>query len=259
MDLQLKGKRALVTGSTAGIGLAIAQALAHEGANVVVNGRTQPRVDEAIRAVGGGATGVAADAGTAEGVARIIAAAPDVDILVNNVGIFAAVPFDQIDDDQWKRFFEVNVLSGARLSRHHLPRMLKRNAGRILFISSESGLQIPVEMVHYGVTKTAQLGLARGLAEATRGTGVTVNAILPGPTRSEGVVDFVASLAAQQKKSPRDVERDFFLHARPTSLLQRFEEPAEIGAFVAFVASPLGSGINGASLRVDGGVVRSIA
>lgn len=259
MDLQLKGKRALVTGSTAGIGLAIAQALAHEGANVVVNGRTQARVDEAIRAVGGGATGVAADAGTAEGVARLIAAAPDVDILVNNVGIFAAVPFDQIDDDQWKRFFEVNVLSGARLSRHHLPRMLKRNAGRILFISSESGLQIPVEMVHYGVTKTAQLGLARGLAEATRGTGVTVNAILPGPTRSEGVVDFVASLAAQQKKSPRDVERDFFLHARPTSLLQRFEEPAEIGAFVAFVASPLGSGINGASLRVDGGVVRSIA
>jgi NAD(P)-dependent dehydrogenase (short-subunit alcohol dehydrogenase family) len=259
MDLQLKGKRALVTGSTAGIGLAIAQALAREGANVVVNGRTQARVDAAVREVGHGATGVAADAGTAEGVARLIAAAPDVDILVNNVGIFAAVPFDQIDDDQWKRIFEVNVLSGARLSRHHLPRMLTRNTGRILFISSESGLQIPVEMVHYGVTKTAQLGLARGLAEATRGTGVTVNAILPGPTRSEGVVDFIASLAAQQKKKLQEVERDFFQHARPTSLLQRFEEPAEIGAFCAFVASPLASGINGASLRVDGGVVRSIA
>jgi NAD(P)-dependent dehydrogenase (short-subunit alcohol dehydrogenase family) len=259
MDLQLRGKRALVTGSTAGIGLAIAQALAGEGANVIVNGRTQERVDAAIRSVGAGATGVAADAGSAEGVERLIAAAPDLDILVNNVGIFAAVPFDQIDDGQWQRIFEVNVLSGARLSRHHLPRMLKRNAGRILFISSESGLQIPVEMVHYGVTKTAQLALARGLAEATRGTGVTVNAILPGPTRSEGVGDFVAGLAAQQKKSAQEVERDFFRHARPTSLLQRFEEPAEIGAFVAFVASPLASGINGASLRVDGGVVRSIA
>jgi NAD(P)-dependent dehydrogenase (short-subunit alcohol dehydrogenase family) len=259
MDLQLKGKRALVTGSTAGIGLSIAQALAREGANVIVNGRTQERVDAAIRAVGTGATGVAADAGTAEGVARLIAAAPDLDILVNNVGIFAAVPFDQIDDGQWMRIFEVNVLSGARLARHHLPRMLKRNSGRILFISSESGLQIPVEMVHYGVTKTAQLALARGLAEATRGTAVTVNAILPGPTRSEGVVDFVAGLAAQQKKSAQDVERDFFQHARPSSLLQRFEDPAEIGAFVAFVASPLASGINGASLRVDGGVVRSIA
>jgi len=259
MDLQLRGKRALVTGSTAGIGLAIAQALAREGANVIVNGRTQERVDAAIRAVGAGATGIAADAGTAEGVGRLIAAAPDLDVLVNNVGIFAAVPFDQIDDSQWQRIFEVNVLSGARLSRHHLPRMLKRNAGRILFISSESGLQIPVEMVHYGVTKTAQLALARGLAEATRGTGVTVNAILPGPTRSEGVGDFVAGLAAQQKKSAQEVERDFFQHARPTSLLQRFEDPAEIAAFVAFVASPLASGINGASLRVDGGVVRSIA
>jgi NAD(P)-dependent dehydrogenase (short-subunit alcohol dehydrogenase family) len=259
MDLQLRGKRALVTGSTAGIGLAIAQALAREGANVIVNGRTQERVDAAIGSVGAGATGIAADAGTAEGVGRLIAAAPDLDVLVNNVGIFAAVPFDQIDDGQWQRIFEVNVLSGARLSRHHLPRMLKRNAGRILFISSESGLQIPVEMVHYGVTKTAQLALARGLAEATRGTGVTVNAILPGPTRSEGVGDFVAGLAAQQKKSAEEVERDFFQHARPTSLLQRFEDPAEIAAFVAFVASPLASGINGASLRVDGGVVRSIA
>jgi NAD(P)-dependent dehydrogenase (short-subunit alcohol dehydrogenase family) len=258
MDLQLKGKRALVTGSTAGIGLAIAQELAREGASVVVNGRTRERVDEAVQKTPG-STGVAADAGTAEGVAKIVAAAPDLDILVNNVGIFAAVPFEQIDDQQWLRIFEVNVLSGVRLSRHHLPRMLRRNFGRILFISSESGLQIPVEMVHYGVTKTAQLALARGLAEATRGTRVTVNAILPGPTRSEGVVDFVSGLAAQQNKSAEEVERDFFQHARPTSLLQRFEDPAEIAAFVAFVASPLSSGINGAALRVDGGVVRSIA
>jgi NAD(P)-dependent dehydrogenase (short-subunit alcohol dehydrogenase family) len=259
MDLQLRGKRALVTGSTAGIGLAIAQALAAEGARVIVNGRTQERVDAAVRQVRGEVSGVAADAGTVAGVQRLIEAAPDLDILINNVGIFAAVPFDKIDDAQWQRIFEVNVLSGVRLSRHHLPRMLARNFGRIVFISSESGLQIPVEMVHYGVTKTAQLALARGLAEATRGTKVTVNAVLPGPTRSEGVADFVSGLAAQQKKSAAEVERDFFLHARPTSLLQRFEDPAEIGPFVAFVASPLASAINGASLRVDGGVVRSIA
>ena len=258
MDLELKGKRALVTGSTAGIGFAIAQELSREGASVVVNGRTQERVDAAVRQLQGDVRGVAADAGTAEGVAKLVAAAPDLDILVNNVGIFAAVPFEQIDDGQWQRIFEVNVLSGARLSRHHLPRMLRRNQGRILFISSESGLQIPVEMIHYGVTKTAQLALARGLAEATRGTQVTVNAILPGPTRSEGVGDFVAGLAAQQKKSAQEVERDFFQHARPSSLLQRFEDPAEIAALVAFVASPRASGINGASLRVDGGVVRSI-
>ena len=264
MDLQLGGKRALVTGSTAGIGLAIAEALAREGAEVVVNGRTQERVDAALREIRAAVpqaklAGVAADLGSAEGAAKVVAQAPDLDILVNNVGIFAAGPFEQIDDRQWQRIFEVNVLSGVRLARHHLPRMLRRNFGRIVFISSESGLQIPVEMVHYGVTKTAQLALARGLAEATRGSDVTVNSVLPGPTRSEGVEQFVEGLAAQQRKSAEEVERDFFQHARPTSLLQRFEDPAEIGAFVAFVASPLGSGINGASLRVDGGVVRSIA
>jgi NAD(P)-dependent dehydrogenase (short-subunit alcohol dehydrogenase family) len=264
MDLQLGGRRALVTGSTAGIGLAIAESLAREGAEVVVNGRTPERVEAAIREIreevpDARLSGIAADLGSAEGAAKVIAEAPDLDILVNNVGIFAAVPFEQIDDAQWQRIFEVNVLSGVRLARHHLPRMLRRNFGRIIFISSESGLQIPVEMVHYGVTKTAQLALARGLAEATRGSDVTVNAVLPGPTKSEGVEQFVEGLAAQQKKSADEVERDFFQHARPTSLLQRFEDPAEIGAFVAFVASPLASGINGASLRVDGGVVRSIA
>jgi NAD(P)-dependent dehydrogenase (short-subunit alcohol dehydrogenase family) len=264
MDLQLGGRRALVTGSTAGIGLAIAESLAREGAEVVVNGRTPERVEAAIREIreevpDARLSGIAADLGSAEGAAKVIAEAPDLDILVNNVGIFAAVPFEQIDDAQWQRIFEVNVLSGVRLARHHLPRMLRRNFGRIIFISSESGLQIPVEMVHYGVTKTAQLALARGLAEATRGSDVTVNAVLPGPTKSEGVEQFVEGLAAQQKKSADEVERDFFQHARPTSLLQRLEDPAEIGAFVAFVASPLASGINGASLRVDGGVVRSIA
>ena len=203
MDLQLRGKRALVTGSTAGIGLAIAQALAAEGARVIVNGRTEERVAAAVRQVRGEVSGVAADAGTAAGVQRLIEAAPDLDVLVNNVGIFAAVPFEQIDDGQWQRIFEVNVLSGVRLSRHHFPRMLARNLGRIVFISSESGLQIPVEMIHYGVTKTAQLALARGLAEATRGTNVTVNAVLPGPTRSEGVTDFVSGWPRSRRSRRR--------------------------------------------------------
>ncbi len=264
MDLGLGGKRALVTGSTGGIGLAIAAARAREGATVVVNGRTHERVDAAIaqvaaRAPAAEVRGVAADLGTAEGAERVLAAAPDLDVLVNNVGVFEAKAFPEIPDADWTRFLEVNVLSGVRLSRHHLPRMLARGWGRILFISSESGLQIPAEMIHYGVTKTAQLGLARGLAELTRGTSVTVNAILPGPTRSEGVAEFVESLARHERKSAAEVEREFFLTARPTSLLQRFETVEEIAEFVAFVASPLASGVNGASLRVDGGVVRSIA
>ncbi len=263
MDLQLRGRTALVTGSTAGIGLAIAAALAGEGARVIVNGRTCGRVDEAIRAVRERApeasvTGVVADLGTADGAAAVVAAAPDLDVLVNNVGIFEAKAFPAIPDEDWARFLEVNVLSGVRLSRHHLPRMLERRWGRILFISSESALQIPAEMIHYGVTKTAQLGLARGLAELTRGTAVTVNSILAGPTLSEGVGQFVESLARHTGKRADEVERDFFQTARPTSLLQRFETPDEIAALVAFVASERASGVNGAALRVDGGVVRAI-
>ncbi len=263
MDLQLQGKRAVVTGSTGGIGLAIAQALAREGAVVVVNGRTQARVDAAVQVVRGSAReaevlGVAADLGTSEGCARVAQEVPEADVLVNNVGIFEAKPFVDITDAEWLRFFEVNVMSGVRLARIYLPGMFARGWGRILFVSSESALQIPVEMVHYGTTKTAQLAVARGLAESTRGTAVTVNAILPGPTRSEGVGDFVAGLAAQQRKSAEDVEREFFQNARPTSLLQRFETPEEIAALVAFVASPRASGVNGAALRVDGGVVRAI-
>ena len=264
MDLQLNDKRALVTGSTAGIGYAIAEALAREGAHVVVNGRTQSRVDGAVERVGSAVTGavvrgIAADLGTAEGVATVARELPELDILVNNVGIFEPKPFADIPDADWLRFFEVNVMSGVRLSRLYFPRMLEKNWGRIVFVSSESALQIPAEMIHYGMTKTAQLAVARGLAELTVGTGVTVNSVLPGPTRSEGVGDFVRDLAASQGVDEAAFEREFFQHVRPSSLLKRFETPEEIGSVVAFVCSPLASSINGASVRADGGVVKAIA
>ena len=263
MDLELKGKRALVSGSTAGIGWAIAAGLAAEGAEVVLNGRTEARVEAAVRAVrqrhpAARVRGIAADLGTSEGCARVVREMAEVDVLVNNLGIFAAVPFEEIADGDWMRFFEVNVLSGVRLSRAYLPGMKARNWGRILFISSESALQIPVEMIHYGTTKTAQLAVSRGLAETTRGTGVTVNAILAGPTRSEGVEGFVEGLAAQQGVPAAQVERDFFSTARPTSLLQRFATPEEVAALTVFVSSGPASAVNGAALRVDGGVVRAI-
>jgi len=261
MDLQLKGKRALVTGSTAGIGFAIASALAAEGVIVIVNGRTKKRVDDALaklRSSGAEVHGLTADLGTAEGTRQAVATFPDVDILVNNLGIFEPKAFEQIPDEDWLRFFEVNVLSGVRLSRHHLPRMKQRNWGRIIFISSESGLQIPAEMVHYGMTKTAQLAVARGIAETTAGTGVTVNSVLPGPTASEGVNDFVTSLAASRNLTRAQQEKEFFETGRPSSLLKRFETPEEIASVVAFVASPLASALNGTAVRADGGVVRSI-
>lgn len=264
MDLQLKGKRALVTGSTAGIGFAIASALAAEGAGVVVNGRTRQRVDEAadkIRAASPSADvqTLAVDLGAADGTREATTRFGDVDILVNNLGIFEPKAFEQISDEDWFRFFEVNVLSGVRLSRHYLPRMKARNWGRIIFVSSESALQIPAEMIHYGMTKTAQLAIARGLAETTAGSNVTVNAVLPGPTASEGVSQFVEHLAAAKQATREQFEKDFFEHMRPSSLLKRFEKPEEIAALVAFLASPVSSAINGAALRVDGGVVRSIA
>jgi NAD(P)-dependent dehydrogenase (short-subunit alcohol dehydrogenase family) len=258
MDLQLSGKKALVTGSTAGIGFAIAQSFAREGAEVVVNGRTQERVDAAVARIGKGATGLAADLGTRAGVESAIQRIPTVDILVNNLGIFEPKPFEDIPDEDWFRFFEVNVMSGVRLSRHYLPLMKQANWGRIIFISSESGIQIPAEMIHYGFTKTAQLAISRGLAETTAGTGVTVNAVLPGPTESEGVGEFVGRLANQAGTDRSSVERDFFQTARPTSLLQRFASPEEVASIVTFLASPLSSATNGAALRVDGGVVRSI-
>ena len=263
MDLQLTNKKALVTGSTAGIGFAIASLLAQEGATVVVNGRSQGRVEEAVRRIrreqkDAQVTGVAADLGTKEGVGLVTKTVPALDILVNNLGIFEAKPFPDITDEDWLRFFEVNVLSGVRLSRFYLPGMLQRNWGRVVFISSESGVNIPVEMVHYGVTKTAQIALARGLAETTAGTNVTVNSVLPGPTRSEGVQQFVQDLAKGQGGDEGAVEKEFFRSVRPSSLLKRFATPEEVAAMVVYVCSPRASATNGAALRADGGVVRSI-
>jgi NAD(P)-dependent dehydrogenase (short-subunit alcohol dehydrogenase family) len=269
MDLQLKEKLALVSGSTAGIGFAIANGLAREGARVIVNGRTDDRVNNAIERIRAGNSdrglrsaelkleGIAADLGSAAGVEDVVRRFPEVDVLVNNLGIFEPKPFEQISDADWFRFFEVNVMSGVRLSRAYLPSMKKRNWGRIVFISSESGVQIPAEMIHYGVTKTAQIAVARGIAETCAGTSVTCNAILPGPTASEGVKDFVGSLASQGGRSREQVEQEFFENARPTSLLKRFATPDEVAAMVIFICSPLSAATNGAALRVDGGVVRS--
>ena len=262
MDMQLTGKKAVVTGSTAGIGFATALGLAREGASVVVNGRTTARVDSAVRRIrqalpSADVTGVAADLATAEGCAQMIAQVPFVDILVNNMGIFEPKPFEQIPDEDWMRFFEANVMSGVRLSRHYLPQMQGRNWGRIIFVSSESAVQIPAEMVHYGMTKTAQVAVARGIAEATAGTGVTVNSVLPGPTKSEGVATFVAQMAEQRGIDFATMEREFFETARPSSLLRRFATVEEVANMIVYLCSPLASATNGAALRVDGGVVRS--
>jgi NAD(P)-dependent dehydrogenase (short-subunit alcohol dehydrogenase family) len=261
MDLQLTGKVALVTGSTAGIGYAIAAALAREGAAVIVNGRTQSAVDAALAKLaptaGAPARGFAGDLSTDAAAQAVAEKFPNVEILVNNLGIFEAKPFEEIPDADWRRLFEVNVLSGVRLARLYLAGMKRRNWGRIIFISSESAIQIPTEMIHYGMTKTAQLAVSRGLAEAVAGTGITVNSILPGPTRSRGVVDFVDSLAKAQGTSTAQVERDFFKNVRPTSLIKRFATPEEVASLVAYVASPLAAATTGAALRVDGGVIKS--
>ncbi|HEY2125040.1 MAG TPA: SDR family oxidoreductase [Chthoniobacterales bacterium] len=251
-----------MTGSTAGIGFAIAQALAQEGARVIVNGRTQVRVDAAltlIRKTIPGATldGFAADLSTQAGCESVVQKFSSVDVLVNNLGIFEPKPFEQIPDSDWARLFEVNVMSGVRLSRAYLPGMKRNNWGRIVFISSESGVQIPAEMVHYGMTKAAQIAVARGIAETCAGTAVTVNSVLAGPTASEVVTEFVSALAKQQGTSLAEFEKEFFRTVRPTSLLKRFIKPEEIGAAVAFVCSPAAAAINGTSLRTDGGVVKS--
>jgi NAD(P)-dependent dehydrogenase (short-subunit alcohol dehydrogenase family) len=261
MDLELKGKRAVVSGSTAGIGLAIAETLAREGARVVINGRTEAGVSSARSALRASTTGdvegFAGDLGTAAAADALAASFPDVDILVNNLGIFEPKPFEEIPDEDWRRLFEVNVLSGVRLARLYLPRMRRLNWGRIIFISSESALQIPPEMIHYGVTKAAQIAVARGIAESVAGTGITVNTVLPGPTRSRGVGDFVDAMAKQAGMTASEFEIEFFARARPTSLIKRFATPEEVAAMVAYVASPLASATTGAALRVDGGVVKS--
>lgn len=263
MDLNLSNKVALVSASTAGIGLAIATTLAEEGATVIVNGRTQERVNVALEQIQqtvehAKLQGVVADLGTQSGTGHLFQQVPEVDILVNNLGIYGAKNFEEISDEEWLNFLEINVMSGVRLSRKYLPQMLAKNWGRIIFISSESGLNIPVEMIHYGVTKTAQIALARGLAEMTAGSQVTVNSVLPGPTRSEGVEEFIRGLAKDQGISAGQVEQEFFEKTRPSSLIKRFASTAEVASLVAFVASPLAAAINGAALRVEGGLVRSI-
>src|SRR5207302_9544075 len=261
MDLKLKDKLALVTGSTAGIGLAIATTLAREGARVIINGRSKASVDEVVVSLksgtGGDLQGFAGDLSIASSAEQLVREYPGVEILVNNLGIFEPRAFEDIPDSEWLRFFEVNVLSGIRLARLLLPSMRRANWGRIIFISSESGVQIPSEMIHYGVTKTAQLAISRGLAEALAGTAITVNSILPGPTKSRGVGEFVDTLAQASGMSFAAFEKEFFEKVRPTSLIKRFADPEEVASLVAYIASPLASATTGAALRVDGGVIRS--
>jgi NAD(P)-dependent dehydrogenase (short-subunit alcohol dehydrogenase family) len=264
MKIDLSDKTALVTGSTAGIGHAIAKGLAATGATVVINGRTQSKVDAAVAAIAKAMPeaklrGVAADVSTSAGCKTLFADLPQVDILVNNAGIFEPKEFVDIPDEDWTRFFEVNVMSGVRLSREYLPGMLKRNWGRVIFISSESGLNIPKEMIHYGMSKTAQLAVSRGLAETTKGTAVTVNSVLPGPTMSEGVETFVKEIAKSSGLSVEEAATNFVKQFRPTSLLQRFASVEEVANMVVYVASKQASATNGAALRVEGGIVQTIA
>jgi NAD(P)-dependent dehydrogenase (short-subunit alcohol dehydrogenase family) len=263
MNLQLEGKKALVTGSTAGIGFAIARTLTSEGASVVVTGRTQNRINAALKKIQqeipkAKISGIAVDLATPHGAAKCIEAVPSVEILVNNIGVYEPKPFEKITDDDWHSIIETNFMSGLRLCRHYLPHMKTANWGRIIFISSESAVNIPVEMIHYGVTKTMQVALARGLAETTSGTGITVNSILAGPTRSEGVEQFITDVARTKGIAAAQVEKEFFNTMRPSSLLQRFATIEEVAALVAFVSSPLSSATNGAALRVEGGLLRSI-
>jgi NAD(P)-dependent dehydrogenase (short-subunit alcohol dehydrogenase family) len=263
MDLQLTNKIVFISGSTAGIGFAIAQRFLQEGARVVINGRTKDSIDKAVdqlkaSVANAKVSGIAADFSNVDEVNELIRQLPDVDILINNAGIFEPKAFADIPDEDWFRFFEINVLSGVRLSRHYFPKMLAKNWGRIIFISSESGVFIPDEMIHYGMTKTAQLAVSRGLAELTKGTGVTVNSILPGPTKSKGVGGFLEDLSKKEGKTIAEIETDFFKTMRPTSLLQRFESVDEIAATTVYFSSPLASGTNGASIRVEGGLVKSI-
>jgi len=264
MHIDLKGKTAVVTASTAGIGLAIAEGLARAGARVVVNGRSDASVQSAIAhlrtaAPGAAIDGVAADLSGAAGAARIAQHTPNADILVNNAGIYGLKPFFDIDDAEWTHYFEMNVMSGVRLARHYLKGMLERDWGRVVFVSSESGLNIPVDMIHYGFSKTAQLSIARGLAKLAAGTRVTVNSVLPGPTLSEGVRTMLQETADQTGRSVDDVAVDFVREHRASSIIQRPATPEEVANMVVYVCSPQASATTGAALRVDGGVVDTIA
>lgn len=263
MDLQLNGKITFVSGSTQGIGYAIAKQLLQEEATVIINGRKQENVDAAVAKLKqqvphAKVSGIAADFSKADGVNRLISQLPQIDILVNNAGIFEPKAFVDIPDEDWFRFFEVNVLSGIRLSRHFFPKMIEKNWGRIIFISSESAVNIPEEMIHYGMTKTAMHAVSRGLAELTKGTNVTVNCVMPGPTASEGLVTFIKQLTDTQHVTTQEAEKDFFRTARPSSLIQRFASVEEVATLVAYIASPRASATNGSALRVDGGVVKNI-
>jgi len=263
MDLKLNDKTALVTAATAGIGLEIARALAVEGAHVSVTGRNQAKLDAAVREIrdSGGAhvRGILADVANAEGAKTLLKAQDRVDILVNNLGVYESKPFEDVTDADWHAYLEVNVLSGVRLARAYFPKMLARNWGRIIFISSESSLTIPGDMIHYATTKTAQLSVARGLANLTRGTNVTVNSVLPGPTRSEGIVEFMRSVAKDPAAPVAQIEAEFFATQRPASLIQRMIEPEEIASLVAYLSSPRSAATNGAALRAEGGLVTTIA
>ncbi len=263
MDLKLKDKIALISGSTAGIGFATAKRLLTEEATVIVNGRTKKTVDEAVSELkklvpGAKVSGIAADFSKVDEVNHLISQIPEIDILINNAGIFEPIPFKDIPDADWFKLFEVNVMSGVRLSRHYFPKMLEKNWGRIIFISSESAVFIPDEMIHYGMTKTAQLAVSRGLAELTKGTEVTVNSILPGPTMSKGAGEFIKDISKKDNITPKEVEQNFFKNLRPSSLLQRFASVDEVADTIAYYVSPLASATNGASIRVEGGLIRSI-
>jgi NAD(P)-dependent dehydrogenase (short-subunit alcohol dehydrogenase family) len=262
MNIDLSGKTAVVSGSTGGIGLAIAKGLAGSGAHVVVNGRSEKRVKDAVAAVRQAApdahvTGVACDLATAEGADKLTTQAGEADILVNNMGIFEPKPFAEIPDADWQRFFDTNVMSGVRLSRFYLPKMVAKGWGRVVFISSESALNIPKEMIHYGMTKTAQLAISRGLAESVANTGVTVNAVLPGPTLSEGVEEMLRS-ETKDGTSIEEAGRRFIAQYRPTSLIGRLATPEEVANLVVYTCSPQASATSGAALRVDGGVLRGL-
>ena len=258
MELQLKGKKAIVTGGSAGIGLAVARLLAEEGVEVTIPGRNAKKLEAAVASLPGNVHVVEADLGTADGARKLIAEVPEADILVNNLGIYESKDFSDITDEDWLHYFEVNLLGGIRLSRHYFPGMLKRNWGRVIFVSSEAAAEVHPDMIHYGVTKTGQLVVSRGLAEMTKGTRVTVNSVLPGPTRSEAIVGFLRSRASTLDATPEQAEKEHFENDRPTSLIQRMAEDREVASLVAYLASPLAAATNGAAVRVEGGILRTI-